>query len=246
MTFSVGPGIAKRMLQYKTEPATSEDYRPDPDDWTYSEAFGKDGRRFVYLRATNQVLVFDVDSAIVAGTGPDPAPPAPAIRQIHSPHFFTGRPHGPPIAIVVHTSGGSLAGLDSWFRNPASEVSSHYGVPLTADEPIRQYVALENSSWANGIREPGNTWPGPDVNPNYLTVAIETIDNNSPTQTVTEAQYAGTLAVCRLALAKYPGIRWLLGHNVISPRTRPNCPGNRWRGSGAFAALARELGLEAL
>lgn len=63
-SYVVGPGILKRMEQYGTTPATDEDYRPSSSNWTYSEAFGINGQRFVYLRATKEVLVFDLDSRI--------------------------------------------------------------------------------------------------------------------------------------------------------------------------------------
>lgn len=140
--------------------------------------------------------------------------------------------------------GGSLAGTDSWFNNPASQVSAHYGVGL--DGALHQYVKLEDGAWANGVLEPGNSWMGPaGINPNLLTVGIETEDKGNAAQVVTDAEYTSTLAAARLALARYPSIRYLLAHTVISPRTRPNCCGPRWVGTGRFEQLATELGLEA-
>jgi N-acetyl-anhydromuramyl-L-alanine amidase AmpD len=141
--------------------------------------------------------------------------------------------------------GGSLAGCDSWFNNPAAQVSSHYGIGLTGE--IHQYVRLEDTAWVNGVLERGNHWPGPaGVNPNSLSVGIETEDKGSGTQPVTEAQYAATLAASRLALGRYPSIRYLLTHSVISPVNRPVCPGPRWTQSGRFQQLADALGLEAM
>jgi N-acetyl-anhydromuramyl-L-alanine amidase AmpD len=137
---------------------------------------------------------------------------------------------------------GTLAGTDSWFANPASQVSAHFGVGL--DGTIHQYVALENTAWANGILEPGNQWEPlfGTGNPNDRTVSIETEDLGSGATPVTDAQYASVLAVGRLALARFPSITHLVGHNVISPASRVNCPGARWTAS-RFASLARELGL---
>lgn len=161
-----------------------------------------------------------------------------------SPNHFEGRQGKIPIALVIHTMGGSLAGTDSWFNNVASQVSAHYGVGLNGD--IHQYVRLEDGAWANGVLEPGNTWMGPPgVNPNLLTVGVETEDLGKGDQPVTEEEYASTLQAARVALATYPSIRYLITHTVISPQTRPNCCGARWVASGQFQRLADALGLEA-
>lgn len=140
---------------------------------------------------------------------------------------------------------GSLAGCDSWFTRPASEVSAHFGIGLLG--AVHQYVQLGDSSWANGVLEAGNRWPGPaGVTPNRLSVTIETEDLGNADQPVTIPQYAATLAVCRSVLQVRPSITMLVAHRVISPKTRPNCPGDRWIMSGKFAQLARDLGLQAL
>ena len=76
------------------------------------------------------------------------------------------------IAIVNHIMAGTLAGTDSWFANPASKVSSHFGVGKSGE--IHQYVDLKNPAWANGGVN-NTTWPLliPGVNPNYYTVSVE-------------------------------------------------------------------------
>jgi N-acetyl-anhydromuramyl-L-alanine amidase AmpD len=141
--------------------------------------------------------------------------------------------------------GGSLAGTDGWFNNPSSQVSAHYGVGL--DGALHQYVQLGDRAWANGVLEPGNTWPGPPgVNPNDLTVSVETEDLGNAAQPVTDEEYASTLYACKLALEAYPDIEYLLAHSVISPSSRANCCGDRWIESGRFQTLALELGLEPL
>lgn len=173
-----------------------------------------------------------------------PEPPRPVPIEpvwIGSPNFSNGRASMPVTALVVHTMAGTLAGCDSWFQNPAAQVSSHYGVGLQGQ--AHQYVHLRDTAWANGILEPGNTWPGQPYNVNAQTVSIETEDNGSGSTPVTEEMYQSTLALARLALQTYPGIGWLLGHHCISPQSRTNCPGARWRDSGQFDRLARDLHL---
>src|SRR5215471_18781261 len=177
---------------------------------------------------------------------PDPPPPALDVKWIGSPNHYSGRAGMDVVALVIHTMAGTLASCDAWFRNPASQVSSHYGIGLRGEQ--HQYVNLWDGSWANGILEPGNQWTpivGNSANPNYQTVTVETEDNGSGNTPVTDAQYASTLAVCRLALQAYPGIRYLMGHNIVSPQSRSQCCGDRWWGSGRFEALANDLGLQA-
>ena len=154
---------------------------------------------------------------------------APTILQTPSPNFWPGRA-AEPVAIVLHTMAGTLAGTDSWFAQSASQVSAHFGVGL--DGTIHQYVSLFDTAWANGVLEAGNQWAptfGPG-NPNDRTVSIETEDLGSGATPVTDAQYASVLAIGRMLVAKLPTILHLVGHNVISPASR-------------FASLARELGL---
>jgi hypothetical protein len=43
---------------------------------------------------------------------------------------------------------GYLSGADSWFNNPSSRVSTHYGVGLNGE--VHQYVYEDNIAWANG------------------------------------------------------------------------------------------------
>lgn len=177
---------------------------------------------------------------------PPPPPPPPPIVQVPSPNHWTGRDGHNPIAIVLHTMGGSLSGCDAWFKNPASQVSSHYGVGITG--AIHQYVGLSDAAWANGLLEDGNQWMGPaGVNPNNMTCSIETEDVG--VTNVPAAQYSSVLALCQRIKARFPNtIKYLITHRVISPKSRPNCPGKRWtEGNGhgpPIIALANQLGLE--
>ncbi|MBI4495003.1 MAG: N-acetylmuramoyl-L-alanine amidase [Chloroflexi bacterium] len=169
------------------------------------------------------------------------------VKWIGSPHCSAGRPHGPPIALVIHTMSGSLAGCDSHFNNtslpPDKRVSAHYGISLSGE--VHQYVRLEDQAWANGILEAENIWPGPaGINPNALSVSIETEDQHNPAEKVTAEQYEATLAIGRLVLHQYPHLHYLMTHRAITPKNRPNCPGARWVESGHFGKLATALGLE--
>jgi N-acetyl-anhydromuramyl-L-alanine amidase AmpD len=138
---------------------------------------------------------------------------------------------------------GSLASTDAWFSISASQVSAHYGVSLEGD--FHCYVRREDTAWANGRIEPGNRWPGPPgVNPNWLSISIETEDLGDQALPVTTALYDTVRTLIRTVMATYPSIQWLIGHDTISPRSRPRCPGPRWRMSGELAQLATDAGLE--
>lgn len=169
------------------------------------------------------------------------------LEWIGSPNHYHGRNGWVVSALVIHTMAGTLAGCDSWFQNPASQVSAHFGIGLDGQQ--HQYVSLPDGAWANGILEFGNSWAGTignSSNPNYQTVSVETEDNGSGATAVTDEQYSSTLAVCRYALEYYPDIEFLLTHTVISPSSRPQCCGDRWVASGRFQMLADDLGLQAV
>jgi hypothetical protein len=173
--------------------------------------------------------------------GQIPQPVGFSVRWMGSPNRWGGRPHGPPIALVLHTMAGHISGADAWFATSRSKASSHYGISL--DGHVHQYVDLGDRAWANGNLEPGHSWPGPPrVNPNHLSVSIETEDRGDIWHQVTDAQYSATLEVSRLILSRYPQISYLVTHRAIAPRTRPHDP-SRWVNSGRFAALAAALGL---
>lgn len=136
-----------------------------------------------------------------------------------------------------------MAGADAWFSDPESQVSAHYGVSLVGD--YHRYVSRYNTAWANGVLESGNVWPIPSVNPNWLSISIETEDDGDSAEPVTDEQYAMVRSLARTVMATYPTIEWLMGHDAISPRSRPNCPGPRWR-EYRLPMLAGDCGLRLL
>jgi N-acetyl-anhydromuramyl-L-alanine amidase AmpD len=213
--------------------------------WTCAES-GADSVEG-HLLALNPTWTGQLEPWAPLYTLPDPPIDLPDdVEWIGSPNHYNGRGGWGVCAIVIHTMAGTLESCDSWFKNPASQVSSHYGVGLAGE--MHQYVNLWDGSWANGVLEHGNDWStivGNSSNPNYQTVTIETEDNGSGNTAVTEEQYQGTLAVCRLAMQAYPQVTYLFGHRIISPNSRPSCCGNRWWNSGQFQRLADELGLQA-
>ena len=99
------------------------------------------------------------------------------IISVPSPNFSSGRKGYHPEAIVIHIMEGTLPGTDSWFRNPQSSVSAHYGVGAGGE--VHQYVQETDTAWHAG-RVHAPTWTaikpsgtGSYVNPNYYTIGIE-------------------------------------------------------------------------
>lgn len=148
----------------------------------------------------------------------------PTIIWIGSPNFSS--PMGyKVIAIVNHIMSGTLTGTDSWFANPASKASSHFGVGKKGE--IHQYVNLDNPAWANGVVNYPN-WPllQNGVNPNYYTVSIE--HEGESGDVMPEAQYQATLALHRWLIGTLgiPVTRdSIIGHYRIDSVNKSRCPG---------------------
>jgi N-acetylmuramoyl-L-alanine amidase len=74
--------------------------------------------------------------------------------------------------VVIHIMDGTLHGTDTWFLDPASRVSAHYGVGATGT--VHQYVAEGDAAWHAGRRY-NPTWKliKDTPNPNFYTIGIE-------------------------------------------------------------------------
>jgi N-acetylmuramoyl-L-alanine amidase len=171
-----------------------------------------------------------------------PLPPVPDIAWIGTENYWSGWAGHEPIAVVIHTMEGFLEGTDSHFNDPnvpdSKKVSAHFGVAL--DGRVHQYVKLEHRAWANGILEEGNTWwYDPDVNPNSVTVSIETEDRRVNSTPVSDALYMSVAGLLRLILATHPSIKYLTSHHVISPVNKKDCCGQRWTEPGAAGGISR-------
>ena len=152
------------------------------------------------------------------------------IINIPSPNFTSGRKIYKPEAIVIHIMEGTLSGTDSWFKNPASKVSAHYGIGKTGE--VHQYVDEINTAWHAGrvnapswklIKPAGN---GLFINPNYYTVGIEHEGNENSDWT--DAMYNSSNEMIR-AISD----RWnipidrnhIFGHHEIY--SLKTCPGRK-------------------
>lgn len=161
---------------------------------------------------------------------PTVQPPAGIVWK-GSPNFEQGRGGHAPIAIVNHVAEGSLAGVDSWFGQTASQVSAHFCVGKGGE--IHQYVRSSDTAWANGrLNRPNTAIPwiadavNRGINPNRLTISIER--EGFTGEPLTEPMYQSILALHRY-LCGYWGIpadaHHIVGHRDLDSVTRANCPG---------------------
>lgn len=164
-----------------------------------------------------------------------------------------------PIAIVNHITEGSVQSARNWFKNPASQVSSHFIV--AKDGTVYYMVPITETTWCNGgIEYPADKQTkvirdNPRINPNYYTVSIEHEGVWSERKGgLTEPQLKATIELHKWIISEVkkaygvtiPADRdHILGHMDISPRSRPNCPGQNFPFDAIIRALTDESKPEA-
>jgi N-acetylmuramoyl-L-alanine amidase len=126
-------------------------------------------------------------------------------------NYSPGTPD-PNRVLITHVMQGSLAGTDSWFRNPCAGASAHFGIGNGGT--CYQWVDTDQMSWAN-------------CNANPYSVTVET--EGYAGQPWTAAQVAKLGQLMAWAHRAYPGISmWL--------NSRPATgSGLSWHGLGGDA-----------
>lgn len=141
------------------------------------------------------------------------------------PRGTKGRNGYQPIAVVLHIMEGTMEAALSWFNDPQSEASSHYG--LGKDGRIWQFVNEADAAWCNGdVQEPD--WPLliPEVNPNLYTISIE--HEGKTGEPWTEAMFLADVWLIRQIVQRWniPVDRdHVIGHYRLNAVDRVNCPG---------------------
>lgn len=167
----------------------------------------------------------------------------PEAQRVPVPAFSVGNQGRK--AAVIHIAEGTALSAVSWFKNPASGVSSHFIVSDAGQ--IFQCVSVFDTAYANGlswnvtlkcwIDPEGNflkakppAWTGltPPVNPNWQTISIER-EGHSKDQP-SAAENAAVVRILQFVHSQFPALTWafmqtLIGHCHISPIARANCPG---------------------
>lgn len=152
------------------------------------------------------------------------------IINIPSPNFISGRRTFSPEAIVIHIMEGTLLGTDSWFQNPQSKVSAHYGIGKNG--AVHQYVREMDTAWHAGrvnapswplIKQAGNSLY---INPNFYTIGIEHEGNENSEWN--DAMYASSSEMIKLICNRWNipiDRRHIVGHHEIY--SLKTCPGHK-------------------
>lgn len=162
----------------------------------------------------------------------------------NSPNIYPNRNniHLSDMVIVNHITEGGYNSALNWLCNPKSGVSAHFLVGKNGD--IAQLVDLKDGSWANGTSSrnkhlaPNRIIRETNHNANLISVSIEHEGVWRETKgELTEEQYQATLwlhnhimdEVKRLYGFEIPIDReHIIGHCDINPRSRVNCPGQKF------------------
>lgn len=141
-----------------------------------------------------------------------------------------------PRYLILHIMEGTLAGTDSWFRNPAAEVSAHFGVGK--DGTLYQWVDTADTAWAEAAG-----------NPVAVSVECEGLSGDSLTDAQVKA-LGGLMAWCHAEYgiplrstndpsAAGSGLGWH-GMGGAAWGNHPDCPGTPVREQrGAIIQEAR-------
>ena len=124
-----------------------------------------------------------------------------------------------PRFIVLHIMQGTLAGTDSWFRNPAAQVSAHFGVGKSGT--VYQWVDTNDTAWHAAAA-------------NDRAIGIE--HEGQPGDSLTPEQIAADAKLCAwahkahgipLVSAVHPGDPGLAWHGLgqVAWGNHPDCPG---------------------
>jgi len=171
-----------------------------------------------------------------------------------SPNRNVGRQGHTPDLIVLHTTGNTTQSAINTVLNPTSAVSYHFIVSRTGD--VTQTVEITDTAWANGTNNTAgdgrnnqnSTLPivrQRRINANLYTVSIGFGD--MPTGNPSEAQLATVVnliqhirgEVLRLFRHDIAITRTtIVGHNVITPVTKPDCPGRTFPWGELFSRLS--------
>ena len=165
------------------------------------------------------------------------------ITQRPSPNRTIGRQRHTPDLIVLHTTGGTFTSAINTILNPSSQASYHFVISKSGE--IVQAVDIENMAWANGTTNSGDNRDNRHstievvrtrrVNANLYSISVAFGD--MPTGIPSEAQINAVVWLIRYIRTEVERIYKftipfartnIVGHNEITPITRPDCPGRRF------------------
>jgi N-acetylmuramoyl-L-alanine amidase len=156
----------------------------------------------------------------------------PDWKGAHPLNFSAGRAGFRPEAIVIHVMDGTLDGTDSWFNDPRSRVSAHYGVGKAGK--VHQYVKETDSAYHAGVVS-APRWPliksgrngSGFINPNFYTVGVEHEGRGLAAQAWPQAQLDASVALVAEIARRWSipiDPQHIIPHCDIR-HSKPDCPG---------------------
>lgn len=166
------------------------------------------------------------------------------ITQKKTPNQNKGRSGKVPIMVVCHRTSGSFEGAVSWLCNEKSGASSHFVV--SKQGAVVQLVDIQDTAWCNGTSTDSsnskyyknstlNTVKNRSDNANNYTVSIEFEGLSNETGKLTAKQLDAGVELIKFIVSEVKRIynydikidaETLVGHCHITPKWKPNCPGN--------------------
>lgn len=136
--------------------------------------------------------------------------------------------------IILHGSGGSEQGSETWISQPSSEVSYHYfiGKGDVTERDLRQFVNDDDQAWHVGHslweehHALGTLSRWTKLNRHSIGIGLESM--NEPDEVYTETQLALCVALCKALMTRYaiPTYRVLTHAMVSDPLGRKIDPVN--------------------
>ena len=114
-----------------------------------------------------------------------------------------------PQLIVIHATGGKLAGALSWMLNPDSKVSAHWLIGKNGE--LYQLVEEKDVAWHAGDSEFDRV-----KGLNRLSIGIELENMNDGVDPYSEEQLVVCSQVCKAAMKNWQIIK-IVGHSEIAP-----------------------------
>ena len=138
---------------------------------------------------------------------------------------FQSRDGNTPKYICLHIMVGTIQSTDFWFADPASEVSSHYGVALSGE--VHQYVDEKVSAWANGaVVNPTAQIVKDNINLSQNKISISIEHEGYDLSNAPQAQLQASAQLIKDICSRWNiplDRKHIIGHSEIKS-TKPNCP----------------------
>lgn len=149
----------------------------------------------------------------------------------HVNNYSRGRNGRKPELIVIHLMAGSMGGTASWFGNPESGVSAHYGVSEAG--AVHQYVSEFDTAYHAG------DW---DVNQTSVGIEHEGMHPLEGFWSPTPEQFRASAELAAKICKRWgitPSRETIIPHSQVSAR-KPLCPGGGFD-LEAYVAVVEEL-----